>query len=276
MGGQMNKNLGKVFVGTSGYSYSEWITAGFYPHGTQRRGMLPLYAGVFSITELNYTWYQMPRASMIERQLQLVPPDFQFAAKLTRTLTHEVDSNAWRKEALVFRSGITPLLQTRQLAAVLVQLPPSFGYSAANRHYLAALLEELAGLPLAVEFRHPGWAVEKVFDELARRKVTLVAVDEPDLPWLFPVLDAVTNPDLVYIRFHGRNAKGWRSGNMQLQFDYNYSNEELHEWVKTRIINMASQARQSLIFFNNHVRGQAASNALAMRKVLAEHGLTAG
>ena len=45
------------------------------------------------------------------------------------------------------------------------------------------------------------------FAELERRRTTLVAVDEPNLPGLFPQLDVVTNPDLFYIRFHGRNVK---------------------------------------------------------------------
>ena len=64
-----------------------------------------------------------------------------------------------------------------------------------NRQYLAALLDELAGLPLAVEFRHASWAADRVFAELERRRVVLVAVDAPDLPALFPTLDVVTNPD---------------------------------------------------------------------------------
>jgi uncharacterized protein YecE (DUF72 family) len=78
-----------LWVGTSGYSYPEWIEAGVYPPGTKAGQMLPLYARDFPVTELNYTWYQMPRAEAIERQRALVPPDFLFCAKLTRTLTHE-------------------------------------------------------------------------------------------------------------------------------------------------------------------------------------------
>ena len=141
------------------------------------------------------------------------------AANLTRTLTHEIDPGQWRGQAARYRDGIAPLLQARKLAAVLLQFPPSFVRAPQNRRYLAALLDELDGLPLAVEFRHASWATDRVFAELERRRTTLVAVDEPDLPGLFPRLDIVTNPGLFYIRFHGRNAKGWRSGNMQKQFE---------------------------------------------------------
>jgi len=264
----------RLRVGTSGYSYTEWTEAGFYPPGTRAGGMLPHYAGLFSITELNYTWYQMPKAEAIERMRRLVGPDFSFAAKLTRTLTHEVDPDDWPGQAARYRDGIAPLIQTGQLAAVLIQLPPSFNRSPKNRHYLAALLDKLEGLPLAVEFRHKSWAVDRVFDELSRRRVALAAVDEPNLPGLFPPLDVVTHPDFFYIRFHGRNAAGWRTGHMQKQFDYDYSETELKEWIDSRIVKMAPHAEAGLIFFNNHVRAQAARNAQMMMRLLKEAGLS--
>jgi uncharacterized protein YecE (DUF72 family) len=113
-----------------------------------------------------------------------------------------------------------------------------------------------------------------VFSELENRQVTLVGVDAPDLPNLFPVLDVVTNPNLFYVRFHGRNAKGWRSGKMQLQFDYNYSDDELHAWIENKIEPMSRRARRGVIFFNNHVRAQAPANAQRMAMLLKERGLS--
>ncbi len=262
----------RLFVGTSGYSYTEWADAGFYPSGTKSGKMLPLYARHFPATELNYTWYQMPRADAIERQRKLAPPGFLFAAKLTRTLTHEIDPHSWPGQALRYRDGVSPLMQAGQLLAVLIQLPPSFTRTPSNRKHLAALLDKLYGMPLAVEFRHRSWATDPVFAELQRRKVTLVNVDEPDLPDLFPALDVVTNPDLFYVRFHGRNARSWRSGNMQHQFDYNYSDEQLHEWAEEKIKSMSRQANKGVLFFNNHVRAQAPENAGRMAGLLTEKG----
>ncbi|MFH1153652.1 MAG: DUF72 domain-containing protein [Pseudomonadota bacterium] len=262
-----------LFIGTSGYSYSEWLDAGFYPQGTPAKDMLPLYARQFRALELNYTWYQMPKAPAMERMCSRVPEGFRFSVKLTRTLTHEVDPGQWQKEAAAFRQGIAPLVQSGSLLAVLVQLPPFFTRTPEDRNYLAALLDELADLPLAVEFRHDSWAHDRVLAELERRKVTLAAVDEPSLPNLFPRLAVVTNPDLFYVRFHGRNAGGWRSGNMQKQFDYNYSRRELEEWLESTIVPMADKARRGAVFFNNHVRGQAPGNARTLMAILAHAGL---
>ena len=264
---------GPILVGTSGYSYAEWAEAGFYPPGTKAAHMLALYAQQFAVTELNFTWYQMPKPQAIERMARLAPPAFRFTAKLTRTLTHEVDAGEWRGQAALYREGIAPLVQSGQLMALLLQFPPGFVRDPASRRYLAALLDALQGLPLAVEFRHASWAADRVFAELERRRAALVAVDEPELPGLFPKLDVVTHPDLFYIRFHGRNARGWRSGNMQKQFDYDYRDDELREWTEGLIPRMAARAATGLIFFNNHVRAQAPRNAVQLIRLLAGRGL---
>jgi uncharacterized protein YecE (DUF72 family) len=260
-------------VGTSGYSYAEWLDAGFYPPDTKPGQMLSAYARRFTVTELNYTWYQMPRAPAIERMIRQVPPDFHFAAKLTRYLTHEIDPDQWRVHAAQYRDGIAPLIQSGQLAAVLLQFPPSFRRTPGNRQYLAELLDALEGLRTAVEFRHASWATDRVFVGLERRRTALVSVDAPDVRDIFPRLAIVTSPDLFYVRFHGRNARGWRSGNMQKQFNYDYTEAELREWTAEKIEQMAGQARSGLLFFNNHVRAQAPKNALAMLRLLAAQGL---
>ncbi len=261
-----------ILVGTSGYSYGEWVDAGFYPEGTHSANMLKVYTGMFPATELNYTWYQMPRAPAIERMCGRVPSGFCFAAKLTRTLTHDIDPDSWKLQAEAYRKGISPLVQSGRLLSILIQFPPGFKRTPGRRRYLAALLDELADLPLSVEFRHASWACDRVLAGLEKRKVTLVTVDTPGLPYLFPAMDAVTNPDLFYIRFHGRNARGWNSGSMQHQFDYDYSDPELDEWITRFITPMALKAKTGAVFFNNHVRGQAPKNALRLTEMLIAAG----
>ena len=252
-------------TGTSGYSYLEWVDSGFYPPGTRSAAMLGLYGRSFSVVELNYTWYQMARSDVLARMLAAAPPHIVFAAKLTRTVTHEREED-WREQVQRYRQGIGAL--GKRLAAILVQLPPDFDRTVSNRHFLAELLDYLQGMPVAVEFRHASWAVDTVFAELERRQVTLVSVDEPDLPGLFPRLDVVTNPALFYVRFHGRNEKGWKNGNMQKKFDYDYSEQELHQWCEHELGSLSNRTRRGIIFFNNHVRAQAPRNALLLDSLI--------
>lgn len=262
-----------LWIGTSGYSYPEWVRAGIYPPGTQGTQMLQLYAQEFPVAELNYTWYQMPRAEAILRQRNLVPSTFRFAAKLTRTLTHEIDDDTWKSEAQKYREGIAPLADSGQLLAVLLQFSAGFDRSLKHRAYLGALLDELHDLPLAVEFRSVSWAEDKVFAELERRKVALVTVDKPDLAHLFPTLDVVTNPELFYVRFHGRNTAGWQSGHMSNQFDYDYSDDELASWANHHLRRLLASAPTGALFFNNHVRGQAPRNARRLLHLLRTAGI---
>jgi uncharacterized protein YecE (DUF72 family) len=263
----------RLHVGTSGYSYTEWVAAGFYPPGTSPGRMLALYARHFSVTEINATAYQLPRAETLERRRRQVPPTFLFAVRLTRTLTHEIDAQRWPGLAQDYRDGLAPLIQARQLAAVLIQLPPTFDRTAAHRRHLAALLDVLRGLPLAVEFRHRSWANDRVLNELERRQVTLVTVDGPPAPAIFPIRDVVTSPDLFCIRFYGRNGSGWRSGKASRQFDYCYADDELGEWIEDRIGPLGRRTRRGILLFNNHVLAQAPQNALKMIRLLRKSGL---
>ena len=248
----------EVMVGTCGYSYLEWVDSGFYPPGTRSPEMLGLYGSSFSVVELNYTWYQMARSEALLRMVNGAPPHLLFSAKLTRTITHERVED-WRGQVKLYRQGIAPL--KKRLLAILVQLPPDFDRTVSNRCFLAELLDLLHGVPTAVEFRHRSWAVDLVFGELERRGVSLVTVDEPDLPGLFPSLDVVTNPALFYVRFHGRNRQGWRSGHMQKKFDYDYGEAELQQWCERYLAALVRHADRGLLFFNNHVRAQAPRNA---------------
>jgi uncharacterized protein YecE (DUF72 family) len=257
-----------LYIGTCGFSYPEWIEAGIYPAGTRSGEMLALYSRLFPVVELNYTWYQMIRAETVERMLAGCGPGLLFCAKLTRTMTHEVADN-WRHQAELYLNGIKPLTASGRLRAVLVQLPPAFRRTPENRRYLAHLFDALQPLPLAVEFRHHSWARDSVFAGLAQRRITLVSVDAPPLPNLFPALDIVTSPDLFYLRLHGRNLAGWRSGSKQQQFDYDYTEAELAEWSQKRLPEMRARCARGVILFNNHVAGQAVRNARTMTRLLA-------
>ncbi len=259
------ETLCPVLVGTSGYSYTEWVDSGFYPQGTRTPEMLYIYARSFPIVELNYTWYQMVRAEAISRMISRAPEEFLFAAKLTRTVTHERDRN-WQQEVKKYRKGIRPL--QGQLAVILIQLPGSFDWSRCNRYYLAHLLDTLHGFPLAVEFRHVSWARDSVFAELEKRHVTLVTVDAPPVRGLFPCLDVVTNPDLFFVRFHGRNLQGWQSENIQKKFDYCYADEELQQWNEQYLKPLRRNAERGVVFFNNHVRAQAPANGKFLQEML--------
>jgi uncharacterized protein YecE (DUF72 family) len=258
--------MAKVLVGTSGYSYNDWVGP-VYPEGTRKEDFLPLYAREFPIVELNFSYYQQPSPRTLQRMVSVTPEGFLFALKAHRSLTHEI-GESWEKDIAAFRTGLQPLLEARRLATVLLQFPYSFSYTPESRTRLATLCEKLEGVPLAVEFRKSDWMKEQVFAGLRERGVSLVSVDEPDLPHLLPPSAETTGP-LGYVRFHGRNKAAWWSGDNASRYDYLYSPSELGEWIE-RIRTILEKVPVLLLFFNNHWRGNAAKNAREMRRLLQE------
>jgi uncharacterized protein YecE (DUF72 family) len=77
----------RVFVGTCGYSYRDWIGP-FYPLGTKSNGMLPYYATRFPAVEIDATYYRIPGAATFASMDARTPPEFRFSVKLPSTLTH--------------------------------------------------------------------------------------------------------------------------------------------------------------------------------------------
>ena len=196
--------MGQMFIGTSGYSYKEWVGP-VYPPGTNQRDFLRLYAGEFSVVELNFSYYHQPEARVMTRMMEATPDSFLFTIKGYQGLTHEISSDL-HAEAAQFKEGISPLVEASRLGAVLLQFPYRFHYTIDNRRYLQRLCSEFENVPLAVEFRHQEWLRESVYDTLHELDIALICVDEPNLPKLIKPSDRVT-AHFSYIRFHGRNKK---------------------------------------------------------------------
>jgi len=259
----------QVLIGTSGYSYQDWVGP-FYPAGTRKEDFLSLYAAQFPVVELNFSYYQQPNQRTLRRMMEVTPDGFQFALKAHRSMTHDI-TDSWEADIATFREGVRPLQESGRLASVLLQFPYSFGYTPESRGRLATLCKELSGLPLAVEFRKSDWLQEPVFQGLREREVSLVSVDEPDLPRLLRPTSEVTGK-FGYVRFHGRNKANWWTGDNASRYDYLYSPGELSEWVE-RIRTIMERVPVLLLFFNNHWRGNAAHDAREMRRILEQRGL---
>lgn len=246
-----------MLIGTCGYSYAEWRDV-FYPRELPERDYLRYYSLVFPFVELDFSWYGMPKSSTLEAMAARTAPGFRFSLKAHRSLTHEVGDD-WPDRAEEFTAAVRTLSDSGKLAAVLVQLPYRFAYTAGNRRYLADLCSALEGFPLAVEFRNAEWHGQRVLDELRRRNIALVAVDRPDLPGLPPETLQVT-AGFAYYRLHGRNSEEWWKGDATSRYAYDYSDAELAERARLVAL-LAKKTSLVLVAFNNHANGRAAANA---------------
>jgi uncharacterized protein YecE (DUF72 family) len=229
---------------------------------------------MFNTVELDYTYYRMPTAEHLRKAVETGGPELTFSIKAHESLTHKVDSGGWRDAAAAYIAALEPLREAGKLEAVLLQFPFSFHYEAEQRKYLAALMGAFGDIPLAVEFRNADWCNNRVIEGLRKRGASFVILDEPELTGLPPKMDVVTAP-LVFMRLHGRNGEAWWGSDQMSRYDYLYSEQEL-ETVAERIKMIIGKAERLLIYFNNHLRGQAVKNAEMLTRILEKAGLLGG
>jgi uncharacterized protein YecE (DUF72 family) len=128
------------------------------------------------------------------------------------------------------------------------------------------LIEALSPAPVSIEFRQKEWLKDSVFETLRELGGGFVCVDEPPLPSLIPPV-VINTSDQGYIRFHGRNKKDWYGTDSRRRYDYLYSEDELKEWVP-KIRDLADKTKKLFVFFNNHAKAQAVTNARMLINLL--------
>jgi len=277
---------------------------------------LRYYADHFDTVEVNSTYYRLPEEDLVAKWAERVPEGFVMHVKAFGMMTrHPVKADvlppelrdaapvdergrvdrpprALRSEVFArFHAALEPLRSAGKLGGVLLQFPSYIVCKPASFDYIAWAKEELRGDHPMVEFRHRSWLDEEnraqVFSFLEEIGATYVVVDAPktDAKNLVPTVLARTSP-IVYVRTHGRNAETWnvRGRSAAERFDYLYSEEELRELVPA-VRELASDAKEAYVMFNNNGRSRAAgnghserdgwisqapTNALMLQKILAE------
>jgi uncharacterized protein YecE (DUF72 family) len=76
-----------AYVGASGFSYPSW-RGGFYPEGAKPAEFLELYAEQLPSVELNNSFYRLPSEEQFRGWAERTPPEFRFAVKMSRQITH--------------------------------------------------------------------------------------------------------------------------------------------------------------------------------------------
>ena len=247
---------GAVRIGCSGWQYRDWRGV-LYPEGVGQARWLGRYAEAFDTVEVNSTFYRLASRNAVERWVQQTPPDFLFALKASRYLTHMKKLRDIGQGIERFSERIEPLARTPKMGPVLWQLPEWFER---DDDTLAAALDALPAGRHCFEFRHPSWFCDAVYELLRRHDVALVIGDHPQRPWQPFVLTA----GWTYVRFH-HGHRGRRG---------NYSETELRDWADR----LAEAARDVdvLAYFNNDWEGFAVRNARDLRAMLQRAGAVVG
>lgn len=188
--------MSEVRVGTSGWSYPEWVGP-FYPEKTSAARMLPYYGARFTTVEAHSTHRRLPTPAALTRWLAQVPPTFRFAVKAHAGITHRRDLDGVTERVIRFYAALEPLRE--RLGPVLFVLPhrqPDLPRLDGLLTALAAAAPPAASAP--VFELAPDWWVPEVLDRLAAHPASLAVIDKEGGPE--PPAQALDTGPVGYVR----------------------------------------------------------------------------
>jgi uncharacterized protein YecE (DUF72 family) len=291
---------GAILVGTASWSDPGFVEH-WYPKKMPAGDRLAWYAQHFEMVEVNSSFYSVPEARLVERWCHNTPDGFVFDVKLHQLLSRhstnqkllppslqkvaETDAKGRvnltpkieRAMIAEFRRPLEILRREGKLGALLLQLSPGFSPRKHKLDELEDLLGQLADYRMAIELRNRNWVegdnLEPTLDFFRAHSATLVSVDAPaekHFTIMPPELNAVTNPQLAYLRLHGRDAHAYTTGKtVAARFNYDYSDAEIDE-VAERARELTEEAKEVHVIFNNNALDYAPHAALRMRKTLGQ------
>jgi uncharacterized protein YecE (DUF72 family) len=296
---------GEIRVGTASWTDRTLTAPGvFYPSEVKTpEARLRYYASRFSMVEADMGFYAIPDRALTERWVERTPDGFVFDVKAHALMTgHATDvarlprsirdaippsvangprvyakdlplearDEVWR----LFRDAVEPLHAAGKLGAILLQFAPWIRPTKGTPAMLDLARARLGDLPISVEFRHPSWLEprrrERVWGQLRDHGMTYVVADTPQgTPTSLPIAPAITTPDLAIVRLHGRRSELWgaREATVAEKYRYLYDRTELEEWLSL-ISELAEEAEQVHVVFNNCYANYGTTNALEMRELL--------
>jgi len=294
-----------VRTGIAGWIDKSLIDSGlFYPmHAKSSEERLNFYASEFSLVEVDSTYYGMPKKENSDLWVARTPQGFTFDVKsfslftnhptkpaaLPKDIRDELPDKLREKSTIYveqmpdelldvswerFREALEPLRAAGRLGAVFFQFPPWFLPSSRSLAYVEQVQERMFGFQVAVEFRKPEWLDARHRDGtlafLRTRDIPYVAVDvPPGHATSMPSVHDVTSSKLAVVRFHGRNHETWdlKGAPPNLRFRYEYSDQELSEWVP-KIKEMERSAKEVHAVMNNNYSNYSVKNAKQLEKLL--------
>lgn len=240
-----------ISIGCTGWSYPGW-SGTFYPKKMKSSEWLKYYSQIFSITEINSTFYQIPNQSITSKWRDSTPEEFRFAVKFPALITHEKQLDGVRSDVFSFLASLTPLYE--KITALLIQLPPSLSFYEAvpKMEELFSMLPEDFLYP--IEGRHESWFSDDAIRYLRKNKRCLVWNDVIGVKNTMPVTS-----NQLYIRLIGdRSIPDSNFGKITID-----RTESIKKWAKK----ITSQNMRHVdVLANNHFEGFGPATANKLRR----------
>jgi len=244
------KNKAAIHIGTSGWSYKHWKDI-FYPEGLKETDWLDFYAQQFMVTEINNSFYRLPKTTTTAGWEKKSPKGFTFCPKMNRYLTHMKKLNDPAESLERFFTAFEPL--QNKMGPVLMQLPAAVAFHVEKTTALYTICKEVyPQYRFAMEVRHPSWLSA---ESIALMETYNIAFVISQSGTGFPYAELVTAQH-IYVRFHGPAAL----------YASDYSDTQLQEFA-TLFKAWQKDGHSIWAFFNNDVGGFAFKNAGRLREL---------
>jgi uncharacterized protein YecE (DUF72 family) len=288
-----------IFVGTSSWKYPGWrgilydearyVWRGKFAESRFEKNCLTEYGEVFKAVGVDAAYYTFPSVKYLEGMALQVPSDFQFAFKVTDTITLKkfpnlprFGSRAGSENELFLNAGVferlflQPCETIRPHVGLLMFEFSRFypGDFAHGRDFVEALdcfLGKLPkGWPYGVEIRNQTWLKPEYFECLARHQVTHVFnswTEMPPVPEQMALPGAQTNPDLTAARFLLRPGRKYEEAVKAFApYDRTQEINEDSRRAGAALIKEAKikKKKRTFILVNNRLEGNALQTIAAM------------
>ncbi len=243
---------GRFFVGTSGWSYKHWKGV-FYPQELSQSKWLKYYSQHFDTVEINNSFYRLPEKETFVAWRKATPPNFIFAVKANRFITHMKKLSQPDLSLSKFFDNSSGL--NKKLGPILFQLPPFWNLNLKRfKEFVAALKRQkiIKGMRITLEIRNATWLSEDVYYILKNANISLCFSD-----WTNLKVEGPVTADFVFIRRHGSS----------VLYASEYSDEELIKDAK-RIRDWLKKGIDVYIYFNNDAYGWATKNARTLLEMI--------
>jgi uncharacterized protein YecE (DUF72 family) len=242
---------GHVYIGTSGWSNSSWKGI-FYPPDIKSKDYLCHYCTVFNASEINTTFYHLPKPATVAGWIGKVPKNYKFCVKMSQYITHIKRLKEPEEPLERFFNAIAPL--TAHMGPVLIQLPPSLKFNYDITEYFFELLKsKYTKYEFVLEARHASWFEADALSLLIKYDTAIVISESGGR---YPLAESISTHN-IYLRFHGP----------EKLFDSPHTDEMLHEYAD-KILFWQKHGHDVWIFFNNTMNEHALNNAATLKEYL--------
>lgn len=257
-----------IYLGTGGYSDTDLLGT-LYPPNTPKADFLSHYARHYDSVEINSTFHAPIGTQALKGMLAKAAGKLRFSLKLHQDFSHTRLARA--EQAVQFLASIQPMVTENCLAALFLQFPAQFERTPTHRRYLGELTRWFEGYPLAVEFRHPSWHNDTVWQAFEQHPHLIWCnVDYPANIGL-PAFSFHPNQRRAYLRLHGHNSNWWKAQSAAERHNYRYTEAELVQ-LADRLFAAREQFDELYCYFQNTTESHSFYNLARFKSLLAERG----